>query len=57
MEFLHGALRSQNKNACFFVRSKDSLNDIPPEYNEKFFETNKFSQIQMKVNHFRFFPI
>jgi len=29
MEILHGALRSRNKNALFFIRSGDSLEGIP----------------------------
>lgn len=49
MEFLHGALRSQNKNACFFIRSLDSLKKIPAQYHDKFFETNLLSQLQMKA--------
>ena len=49
MEYLHGALRSKNKNACFFIRSKDSLNGLPPEYNEKFFETVPFSKLQLQI--------
>lgn len=48
MEFLHGALRSNNKNSCFFIRSKESLNNIPDKYHDKFFETNRLSQLQMK---------
>ncbi len=51
MEFLHGALRTKNPNACFFIRSKESLNDIPVEYHEKFFETNQLSKLQMKVKY------
>jgi len=50
MEFLHGALRSKNKNACFFIRSKESLKNIPEEFNEKFYETNELSIHQLKVN-------
>ena len=50
MEFLHGALRSKNKNACFFIRSPESLNSIPAEYNEKFFETEYILK-----NDWRFF--
>ncbi len=50
MEFLHGALRSKNKNACFFIRSKESLRNIPEEFNEKFYETNELSIHQLKVN-------
>jgi len=49
MEYLHGALRSKNTNACFFIRSKDSLNGVPAEYNEKFFETLPFSKLQLQV--------
>jgi hypothetical protein len=49
MEYLHGALRSRNSNACFFFRSKDSLNGVPVEYNEKFFETLPFSKLQLQV--------
>ena len=49
MEFLHGALRSRNKNSCFLIRSKESLNNIPVEFNEKFYETNELSILQLKV--------
>ena len=49
MEFLHGALRTKNKNACFFLRTKDSLDNIPVEFNDKFFETNSLSKLQLKV--------
>ena len=49
MEFLHGALRSKNKNACFFIRTPESLNSIPAEYNEKFFEADSYSKVQLKV--------
>jgi len=55
MEFLHGALRSKNKNACFFIRSKDSLKNIPEEFNEKFYETNELSVLQLKVKNIFFF--
>ena len=37
MEFLHGFLRSKNKNGCIFIRSKKSLEKIPEEFNEKVF--------------------
>lgn len=49
MEYLHGALRSKNGNACFFIRSKESLDGLPPEYNDKFFETVPMSKIQLQV--------
>jgi hypothetical protein len=49
MEYLHGALRSKNTNACFFIRSKESLEGLPPEYNEKFFETVPFSRLQLQA--------
>ena len=49
MEFIHGALRSKNKNACFFLRSKESLNGIPLEFHEKFYESDEFSKLQLKV--------
>ncbi|CAF0741223.1 unnamed protein product [Brachionus calyciflorus] len=45
MEFLHGALRCRNKNACFFIR--DNLTQIPNEYKDKFFESNKLSKSQL----------
>ncbi len=48
MEFLHGALRSNNKNACFFIRSSESLNGIPAEFDVKFFESLEISIAQMK---------
>lgn len=46
MEFLHGALRCRNQNACFFIR--DKLNNIPDEYKDKFFETSKDSKSQLE---------
>ena len=49
MEYLHGALRSHNSNACFFIRNKEALDGLPPEYNEKFFETVSLSKIQLQV--------
>lgn len=49
MEFLHGVLRTRNKNACFFLRTKDSLDNIPVDYNDKFYETNNLSKLQLKV--------
>jgi hypothetical protein len=49
MEYMHGALRSKNSNACFFIRSKESLEGLPPEYNEKFFEAVPFSKLQLQV--------
>lgn len=48
MEFLHGALRCHNRNACFFIRSPNSLSDIPAEHYEKFFESDSFSRLQLK---------
>lgn len=57
MEILHGALRTKNPNACFFIRNCESLKDIPVEYHEKFFETNQLSKLQMKVMDFYFFYI
>lgn len=57
MEFLHGALRSNNKNSCFFIRTKESLDGIPNDYHDKFYESNKFSKFQLvilkeKLKHF-----
>ena len=49
MEFLHGAIKSNNKNACFFIRSPESLTEIPTEFNDKFFESNDLGKIQLKV--------
>ena len=49
MEFLHGALRSKNKNALFFLRSKESLDGLPVEYYEKFYESVPYSKIQLEV--------
>lgn len=49
MEFLHGALRCRNQNACFFLRSPESLSQIPAEYHEKFFESDDFAKLQLKV--------
>lgn len=54
MEFLHGALRCRNRNACFFIRSPQSISDIPAEYYDKFFENDSFSKLQLKVNCFFF---
>lgn len=48
MEFLHGALRCRNRNACFFIRSPESLNGIPAEYYDKFFESDSFSKLQLR---------
>jgi hypothetical protein len=50
MEFLHGALRSNNKNACFMIRSKDSLNGVPSSYDSKFYEKDEYSKKQLEVN-------
>ena len=49
MEFLHGALRRQNQNALFFIRSAESLFGIPDEFNNKFVETSESAKIHMKV--------
>jgi hypothetical protein len=50
MEFLHGALRSNNKNACFMIRLKDSLNGVPSSYDSKFYEKDEYSKKQLEVN-------
>ena len=49
MEFLHGFLRSKNKNACVFIRSKESLKGLPNEFDEKFFEKDPYSIAQLQV--------
>ncbi len=54
MEILHGALRSRDKNALFFIRSAESLDGIPSEYHEKFYEADSYSKLQLKV-HFLLF--
>ena len=55
MEFLHGFLRSKNKNACVFIRSKESLRDIPNEFDEKFFEKDPYSIAQLQVIFLKYF--
>lgn len=47
MEIFHGSIRCKNKNACFFIR--DPLEDIPREYEDKFFEVNSESKSQLKA--------
>lgn len=57
MEFLHGSIRCRNKNACFFIR--DPLEDIPREYEDKFFESSYESKSQLKTlkkKLFHYFP-
>ena len=49
MEFVHGALRSKNKNACFMIRDAGSLSGIPAEYHEKFYETNALSREKLQM--------
>lgn len=49
MEIMHGALRKMNSNACFFIRTSESLDQIPKEYHEKFFESDEFGKEQIKV--------
>jgi hypothetical protein len=49
MELMHGALRNMNENACFLIRTTKSLDQIPKEYYEKFFESDEFGQEQIKV--------
>jgi hypothetical protein len=49
MEYLHGFLRSKNSNACVFIRSKETLNGLPGEFNDKFFETVPLSKLQLQV--------
>ena len=49
MEFLHGAIRSKNSNACFFIRAPQTLSDIPQDFREKFIETNKLGREQLKA--------
>jgi hypothetical protein len=47
MEFLHGAIRTKNKNACFFLRSKESLIGIPNLFENKFYESSELSKTQL----------
>lgn len=49
MEFLHGALRSNDQNSCFFIRSQKSLEGVPKEYHDKFYEADAYSKLQLEV--------
>jgi hypothetical protein len=50
MEFLHGAIRSKNKNACFFIRKPESLNELPEEYKGRFFDSDDLAKCHLTVN-------
>ena len=49
MEFIHGAIRSKNKNACFFIRKPESLEQIPSKYQDKFFDKEELPKAHLKV--------
>jgi hypothetical protein len=51
MEFIHGAIRSKNKNACFFIRKPESLEQIPSKYQDKFFDKEELPKAHLKVIH------
>jgi len=49
MEFVHGALRTNNPNAFFLIRkSENILKNLPEKYNEKFRDKDELSQKQIK---------
>ena len=49
MEFIHGAFRTRNPNACFFIRkSEDILKNLPEKYLDKFRDKDEMSQKQVK---------
>ena len=54
MEFMHGAIRSQNKNACFFIRKPESLEQIPKKYEDKFYDKDDLPKAHLKVNTYLF---
>eukprot|EP00730_Choanoeca_flexa_P006177 TRINITY_DN12099_c1_g1_i8.p1 TRINITY_DN12099_c1_g1~~TRINITY_DN12099_c1_g1_i8.p1 ORF type:complete len:1039 (+),score=199.76 TRINITY_DN12099_c1_g1_i8:48-3164(+) len=43
MEVLHGAYRTRNPNAAFFVRSQDVLSTIPDEHLERFQDQDEYA--------------
>lgn len=49
MEFIHGAFRSKNKNACFFIRTPESLEDLPSKYRDRFFDKDELAICHVKV--------
>ena len=49
MEFIHGAFRTRNPNACFLIRqSDDILKHLPEKYLDKFRDADESSQKQVK---------
>ena len=49
MEFMHGAIRSRNKNACFFIRTPESLSGIPSKFHDKFYDNEDLSKAHLEV--------
>lgn len=49
MEFIHGAFRTNNPNAFFFIRdSENVLKNLPEKYNDKFRDKDESNQKQIK---------
>ena len=49
MEFIHGAFRTNNPNAFFFVRdSENVLKNLPEKYNDRFRDKEESNQKQIK---------
>jgi hypothetical protein len=51
MEFMHGAIKSMNRNSCFFIRTIESLTSIPDAYANKFFDFDKNGLDQLSKAH------
>ncbi|KAJ8315779.1 hypothetical protein KUTeg_007929 [Tegillarca granosa] len=49
MEILHGAYRTKNPNAAFFIRDEKFLKDIPKDYTSKFVDEKPASKQHLKV--------
>jgi hypothetical protein len=48
MEFIHGAFRTNNPNACFLIRkSENVLKNLPEKYADKFRDKDEISQKQI----------
>ncbi|CAF0886903.1 unnamed protein product [Didymodactylos carnosus] len=48
MEFIHGAFRTNNPNACYLVRNSNALTNVPEKYKAKFFEKDAYGQHQVQ---------
>lgn len=49
MEFIHGAFRTNNPNAFFFIRqSENLLKNLPEKYNDRFRDKDERSQKQIQ---------